>query len=300
MMPEILTEYFTMLTENLLSTLNTPDAYLNKIALSAITIIVALIIHILFKNVITRNTKSIQRRYNLQKVSRKSMLILTIVLVLFIWIKAINALVLIGLLGGALAIFMLRGLTHNIIGYFIIKYRRYFKIGYRVEINDIIGDVIDINPVSFKLLEVRNWLSSDSNTGRTIQVPNSIIFDQSIEMIDLTNTFIWHEIKYTLSFDSDWKEAEEIMTSAGDLYFKEKVVPNLKESNTYLPNDHEKLEPVFSLNTDEFGIVVNLRYLVDYRNGTSTKTYLQRNILSKFEEHPHIKFAVSDIRIISK
>ena len=299
-MPEILTEYFTMLTTNLLSTLNTPDAYLNKIALSAVTIIIGLIIHILFKNIITRNTKSMQRRYNLQKILKKSMLVLTILLVLFIWIKAINALVLIALLGGAIAIIMLRGLTHNIIGYFIIKYRRYFKIGYRVEINDIIGDVIDINPVSFKLLEVRSWLSSDSNTGRTIQVPNSIIFDESIEIIDLSNTFIWHEIKYTLSFDSNWKKAEEIMTSAGDLYFKEKVLANLKESNTYLPNEEEELQPVFSLNTDELGIVVNLRYLVDYRNGTSTKTYLQRNILSEFEEHPDIKFAVSDIRILSK
>lgn len=298
-MPEILTEYFRMLTTNLLSTLNTPDAYLNKIALSAITIIISLIIHILFKNIITTNTKSVQRRYNLKRVLKNSMLVLTIILVLFIWIKAINALVLIALLGGAIAIIMLRGLTLNIIGYFIIKYRRYFKIGYRVEINDIIGDVIDINPVSFKLLEVRNWLSSDSNTGRTIQVPNSIIFDESIEIIDLTNTFIWHEIKYTLSFDSNWKEAEEIMTSAGDSYFKEKVIPNLKESNTYLSNDEEKLQPVFSLNTDELGIVVNLRYLVDYRNGTSTKTYLQRDILSKFEENPDIKFAVSDIRILS-
>ena len=70
-MPEILTEYFTMLTTNLLSTLNTPDAYLNKIALSAVTIIIGLIIHILFKNIITRNTKSMQRRYNLQKILKK-------------------------------------------------------------------------------------------------------------------------------------------------------------------------------------------------------------------------------------
>ena len=73
-----------------------------------------------------------------------------------------------------------------------------------------------------------------------------------------------------------------------------------KEDFKYLVEEQEGSKSVFSLNTNDLGIIVNLRYLVDYRKGTSTKTKLQREILSKFEENSNIKFAVSDIRIISK
>ena len=51
-------------------------------------------------------------------------------------------------------------------GYFAIKHWKYFKKGSRIEVKDIIGDVIDVNLISFTLLEVRNWLSSDTDTGR--------------------------------------------------------------------------------------------------------------------------------------
>lgn len=299
-MTEILTDYFNSLTENLVTTLNTPDAYLNKIVVSTLAIISIILIYVLFKKSINRNVKDIKKRFRFQKILKNSIIVLTVVVILFIWIQAINALVLIALLAGAFMIVMLRGLTHNIIGYFVIKYQKYFKIGQRVELDGIIGDVIDINLISFKLLEVRNWLSSDSETGRVVQVPNSIIFDSAIDIIGLENIFILQEIKYALSFDSSWQDAEDIMIEAGNLYIKEILMREIEEASEYYIKNKEKIEPVFSLNTNDLGIVVTLRYLVDYRKGTSVRTRLQRDILSKFEDNPKIKFAVSDIRILNK
>lgn len=299
-MTDIINEYFNLLSENLLTTLNTPDAYLNKIVLSIIVIIVGILIHILFKTIITRNIKGFTKKIRLKKALKSIIIIVLTVVILFIWIKAINSLVLIALIIGVFAIVMLRGLTHNIIAFFVIKYRNYFKIGNRVEIKGIIGDVIDINLISFKLLEVRNWLSSDTNTGRVIQVPNSIIFEESVKMVGIESIYIWQEINYTLSFDSNWKEAEKIMKSIGDSYFEESIYPIIEENNKYLLGEQENPQSVFSLDTNDLGIVVNLRYLVNYRKGTSTKTKLQRNILNEFEENSEIEFAVYDVRILSK
>lgn len=299
-MADILNEYFNLLSKNLLTTLDTPDAYLNKIALSTIVTIVGVLIHILFKTIINRNIKGLTRKIRLKKAFKSIIITIVTVVILIIWIKAINSLVLIALIVGAFTIVMLRGLTHNIVAFFVIKYRNYFKIGNRVEVNSLIGDVIDINLISFKLLEVRNWLSSDTNTGRIIQVPNSIIFEDSVKMVGIESIYIWQEINYTLSFDSDWKEAESIMKDAGNSYFEEFISPGIEENNKYLLGEQESPQPVFSLNTNDLGIVVNLRYLVDYRKGTSTKTKLQRNILNKFEVNPEIKFAVSDIRILPR
>ena len=63
---------------------------------------------------------------------------------------------------------MLRGLFHNIIGYFVIKHWNYFENGSRVE------------------------------------MPSSIIFEESVRKIGKENSYIWHEINYIFSFDSDW------------------------------------------------------------------------------------------------
>lgn len=297
-MPDFLTGYFDKLTNNILTTLETPEDYFNKIALTAVIIALSFLLRFLFRKFVVNNENDFVRRFQLQKIVKRIMITLTVIAVLFIWIQAINGLILISLLVGVFIVIMVRGLTSNIIGYIVIRSRSYFKIGHRVEINGITGDVIEINPVSFELLEVRNWLSSDSNTGRVIKLPNKIIFDSSIEIVGVTNVFVWHEIKYVLSFDSDWQAAEEIMTDAGNAYFKETVVPSLQEENAELLHEKDGLQSVFSLNTNEDGIVLVLRYFVDYRNGTSIKTGLQRRILVEIDKNPHIKFATLDIRIL--
>ncbi|MGN7409083.1 mechanosensitive ion channel family protein [Sporosarcina sp. SAFN-010] len=296
-MPDVLKEYFLGLADSLKSTLKTPDAYLNKVALTVVILVLGLSLYILFKKMILRSVKDFTKKIQLHKAAKQTMATLTVVAVLFIWIQAINVLVLIALLFGVIAVFMVRGLTNNIIGYFVIKYRKYFEIGHRVEINEIIGDVVEINSTSFKLLEVRTGLSSDANTGRIIKLPNSIIFNESIEIIGGANSFVWHELKYVLSFDSEWQTAEKIMTDAGQAYFEETVLPELKKKKGHMSSEQADLQPVFSVDTNDAGIVLVLRYLVDYRHGTCVKTGLQRKILPQLNEHPNIDFAIWEMKV---
>ena len=296
-MPDFLKDYFTRLTESVFSTLKTPDAYLNKIALTVITIVIGFVIYLVLKKLITRSEKDFKRRIKSRKVIKNSMFTLTSFSVLFIWVQAINVLILIALLFGVFVAFMVRGLTTNITAYFVIRYRKYFEIGHRIEINGIIGDVIDFSPISIKMLEVRGGLSSDANTGRVIKLPNSIIFDESIEIIGVTNEFVWHELKYVVSFDSDWEAAEKIMTEVGAAYFEDHVLPELIEHNRYLPSEPDAWRPVFSVDTDDVGIVLILRYLVDYQHGTRVKTALQRQVLPQLNHHPNIEFAIVELKV---
>lgn len=299
-MTDVLADYFDNLTKSFLTTLNTPQDYLNKIALTAIVVFIGMLLHWLLKKLVTKNVSDLQRRFTVHKVTKRVIVIIITIISVFIWIQAINALILISLLFGFFIVVLVRGLINNIIGFFVIKYRRYFKDGHRIEIDGIIGDVIDINMINFELLEVRNWLSSDSNTGRVIKLPNKIIFDQKIEMVGISNELLWHEIKYVLTFDSDWQAAEKIMVDAGDAYFNQSILPMLDGTNDHLPKEKERLYPVFSVDTNDDGIVLILRYIVDYRKGTSTKTHLQRTILRKFDDNLGINFAVLDIRILSE
>lgn len=296
-MPDFLKDYFTDLSEGLFSTLNTPDAYFNKIALTTIAIVIAALLYLALKKLITRNETDFRKRLKSQKVLKSSIMVLAILFVLFIWIQAINALILIALLIGVFLAFMVRGLTTNITAYFVIKYWKYFEISNRIEINGIIGDVIDITPINVKLLEVRGGLSSDANTGRVIKLPNSIIFDESLEIVGGKNSFVWHELQYVLSFDSDWQAAEKLITEAGETYFEEQVLHQLKKNIRHLSEEQEALRPVFSVDTNDAGIVLTLRYLVDYQHATRVKTELQRKVLPQLTDHPTIEFAILEVKM---
>lgn len=296
-MPNFLKEYFVGLADSLQSTLKTPDAYLSKVALTVVTLVLGLLLYILLKKMITQSVKDYAKKLQLHKGTKQIMTTLTVIAVFFIWIQAINVLILISLLLGVIAVFMVRGLTSNLIGYVVIKYRKYLEIGHRIEINGVVGDVIDIKATNVRMLEVRGGLSSDSNTGRTIKLPNSIIFDESIKIIGVKNSFVWHELKYVLSFESDWEAAEDILENVGSAYFEETILSDPKKINGDVPSEPEKLRPVFSVDTNDAGIVLVMRYLVDYRHGTSVKSSLQRQILPKFGEHPNINFAILEVKV---
>ncbi len=299
-MPEFLKEYFSGLADSLQSTLNTPDAYLSKVALSAVTLVLGFLLYIFLKKMIAQNVKGYTKKLQLNKGTKQIMATITVIGVFFIWIQAINVLILIALLLGVVTVFMVRGLTSNLIGFIVIKYRKYLEIGHRVEINGILGDVIDITATNVKMLEVRGDLSSDSNTGRVIKLPNSIIFDESIKIVGVKNSFVWHEMKYVLSFESDWHAAEKILVDVGEKYFEETVLLASEYNEKDISINEDERRPVFSVDTNDAGIVVVLRYLVDYRHGTTIKTSLQRKILPQFSQHRNIEFAILEVKVLGQ
>ena len=299
-MSQVLQAFFEDLIGGLSSTLDTPDAYFSKIAFSIVAILIGIFINRLIENIFKTYASDDKRNQRMSNLLKIILVGLTVTIVLFIWIEAINTLILIVLLFTFFSIFMMRELAHNIIGFFIIKYRGYFKKGDRVEVDGIIGDVVEINLISFKLLEVRNWLSSDSNTGRFIEIPNSIIFEEAVEVVNEESVLIWQEINYTLSYESDWQAAEQIMTNAVNLYFEQIVLPRLERDKSKLRIDIEGLRPVFQLNTTEVGIVVTMRYLVHYKKGTQTRTDLQKEILPQFDMNPDIQFAPMYLNLVKK
>lgn len=80
-----------------------------------------------------------------------------------------------GLLTAALAI-ALQDPIVNLAGWLFLIWRRPFRVGDRIQIGDIRGDVIDMRIFQFSLLEIGNWVNADQSTGRVIHVPNGKVF----------------------------------------------------------------------------------------------------------------------------
>jgi small-conductance mechanosensitive channel len=119
-----------------------------------------------------------------------------------------------GLLGAGLAIALREPLT-NVAGWLFLLWRRPFRVGDRVQIREIAGDVVDMRMFQFTVLEIRGALGADQPTGRLAHIPNAIVFNTP--QFNATDAFpyVFSELPITLTFESDWRKAKEAFAEIG-------------------------------------------------------------------------------------
>ena len=100
----------------------------------------------------------------------------------------------------------------NLAGWVFIAIRKPFAVGDRIEIGDHTGDVIDMRLFQFTLVETGNWVDADQSTGRIIHIPNGWVFRQSTANYTAGFNFIWNEIPVTVTFESNWEKARDILS----------------------------------------------------------------------------------------
>src|SRR5205807_8484610 len=90
------------------------------------------------------------------------------------------------------------------------------RVGDRVQISGVTGNVVDIGLIRLHLMELAGPGTDRQPTGRVVVFSNSIVFQPTasfFKQIPGTN-FGWHEVTLILSPDSDYHLAEQRMLSA--------------------------------------------------------------------------------------
>jgi len=83
------------------------------------------------------------------------------------------------LLSAGIAI-ALKDVFVNLAGFIFIMWRQPLEVGHRIQIGEVAGDVVDIRPFQFTILEIGNWVDADQSTGRMIHIPNGKIFTENL------------------------------------------------------------------------------------------------------------------------
>src|SRR5699024_12691184 len=105
-MQDILTDYFDKVTKGLVNTLSTPDAYLNKMTLTLILIIISLLVYFLLKKTIKYYITDFKKRMRIQTVIKSKFITITSNLILFTFIQSTNSIIMIPIFIGVLFIFL--------------------------------------------------------------------------------------------------------------------------------------------------------------------------------------------------
>jgi small-conductance mechanosensitive channel len=264
------------------------DLY-RKLILSVLILLAqAVVRRFLLSYVINRISDDSPYIYTVRKVATYIITITTALLLIGIWIQRLGDLsVALGILAAGLA-FALQEVIGSIAGWITIISGKPFTIGDRIETGGIRGDVVDVGILRTTLMEIGNWLSGDHNTGRIVTLSNAFLFKEPLYNYSAHLYFVWDEIKVPVTYESNWKRAIEIMSSAvcENTAFKEllpKAEKQRREVRRKLAVRMTPLEPRTYVKLTDNWIELGLVYPVDTDLRRSFRSEISQRLLTEFE-----------------
>jgi len=282
--------------------LNISEPMAEKLVYTTATLIGVFLIRFLTTRVVCRKIEDDKRRYHVRKTITYAYTVVLVVVLSTIWFKGVAQLgTFLGLASAGLAV-ALHDTISNMAGFFFIEARKPFRVGDRIEIGDVQGDVIDIRLFQFSVVEVGNWVDADQSTGRIVHVPNSLAMREPCRNSHIGFEYIWNEVPVLITFESEWKKAKELL-----LHIGKENAENLSQgaqaqirraARKYLIVAG-KLTPTVYTTVKDSGVMLTIRYLVNPRQRRGTEQKIWEDILEAFAAEPHIELAYPTTRFYS-
>ncbi|MBT8313045.1 MAG: mechanosensitive ion channel family protein, partial [Maribacter sp.] len=236
----------------------------------------------LLRKLAKKRIDNLEFRYKAQKgIEVIGYLLIAILLLITFTLDSVkDYTIIIGLATAGLT-FTLQELILSVAGSFYIFFVRVYKPGDRIEINNITGDVIDIDSIYTTIMEMGEWVSSDNYSGRIVKISNAFVFKGPIKNYSIDFPFVWDELNILITYDSDIELAKKIIIERSkellsDYNQKSKAKWARMVKRYYIEN--AKIDPTIAMELTDNWIALNLRYITDYKLRRSTKHELFKNI----------------------
>ena len=252
--------------------------------------------------VVYRRVTDPYTRYRWRKATTYIFIVVGVLVVGREWLEGFKSLAtFLGLVSAGIAIALKDPLT-NLAGWAFIVSRRPFDVGDRIEIAGHKGDVIDQRLFQFTLNEIGGWVDADQSSGRIIHIPNARVFTEPVANYDKGFKYIWNEVPVTVTYESNWKKAKEILTAVAFKHAEHLTAEAerdlLTASRQYFIN-YKKLTPIVYTGTSASGILLTVRYLIEPRRRRGTVSAIWDDILTEFGKAPDIELAYHTVRSFS-
>lgn len=264
-------------------------------ALGTIAVLVGwFVISRLSRRVLSRTVEDASSRFQMARVGGYVIAISSMIFVARIWFQGVTGIATyLGLVSAGVAI-ALQDVLSNLAAWLFIMIRRPFRIGQRIQVGQDCGDVVDIRPLRFVMLEVGNWVNADQSTGRTLHVPNAAVFKHAIANYDEAFGRVWNEIDVNITFESDWRLAKKTLEEILDQNV-EKIDEHIKRRiEASAENLHIKAPtptPVVWTSVVETGVRLTMRYLCEPRRRRVSTAQIWEAVLDAFAKLDRVAFA---------
>lgn len=262
-----------------------------RLATSGLIIVAGALVSSVVGRLLARRTDDVYSRYYARKLTRYACAIVVLIALAAVWRAFAGRVgVVLGLATAGLA-FAMQEVVGAVAGWFNIVSGRIFRVGDRIQMGGVRGDVIDITPLRTKVMEIGSsapgdsWVRGRQYTGRLVAISNKATFTEPVFNYSSTFEFIWEELSVPVAHRDDWHAAEAILADeVRRVSQSEGARKAITEMARRYPVPRAEVEPrVFVTATDNY-MELSARFVVPVRNARSAKDELTRRVVQRLAD----------------
>jgi small-conductance mechanosensitive channel len=187
------------------------------------------------------------------------------------------------------------------VGYFFLIGKYGIRIGDRVQVGTVTGEVVDIGLVRFHLMELSGGIADSEPTGRIVAFSNSVVFQATgglFKQIPGTS-FAWREVTLRFAAESDYRQIRERLQTAIDTAFAdykdhlERQRRQMELSVTSVPSS--ELKPRAHTRFTTSATEVTIRYPVIADKSAEIDERIMSELFAAIAHDPKLKLLDSQI-----
>jgi small-conductance mechanosensitive channel len=265
-----------------------------RLAALGLLFVLASLGSIAWRKLTFRYVPDIQRRHQLMQLRRLATSI-------------VIALILIFGLGGDLRVFAtvmgfaaagialaLQNVILSFAGYFYISGRFGIRVGDRIQLAGVTGDVLEIGLFKLTMMELTNDANGRQPTGRIVIFPNSIVYQPNGNFFNQLPGahYLWNELRLTLAPDCDYRLAEQrVMEVVGAVFgkYRDSIQRDYHNVESGLNIRFENPRPFSRLQLNDTGIEVVVRYPVPLQTTAQAVDEISRRLIDAINREPGLR-----------
>jgi len=270
-----------------------------KLIYSLLVLVLAPIVQWLILVVIRKRAKDPTLAYRSLVALRYIISALVMIILGVIWFSGFRYLATYVSIVGAGLVIALQDTVSNLAGFVFVVWRKPFVLGDRIEIEGIIGDIVDIRIFQFTVVEVRHWVDADQSTGRIVHIPNAKVLKEPVANYTTGFEYIWHEVPVLVTFESNWREAKRILQEIAATHcehFTPEAERQIRRAAQRYMIVAGKLTPIVYTAVRDCGVLLTMRFLTRARERRGTDEGIWEAILDAFAQRSDIDFAYPTTR----
>jgi small-conductance mechanosensitive channel len=188
-----------------------------------------------------------------------------------------------GLITAGLAVAM-QSVLVSIVGYFLLIGKYGIRVGDRVQIGEVSGEIIELGMVRMYLMELASR-GSFVPTGRVAAFPNSVVFQVTTGLFKQIPgvSFAWHDITLAVPPGGDYESTKQKLFAAANealAEYREEIQRQTRElQRTTLSSAGGDALPTVQLSYSAKGVDAHVRYPVQLAHAAEIDERMSRALL---------------------
>jgi small-conductance mechanosensitive channel len=269
-----------------------------QLSLLGIAIMIPVAISEATRRAIVKYVNDSKRQHQLNIARRGVLGLVIIIIILLNFVTEFESLATFaGFLTAGLAV-ALQNVILSLVAHFFYFGRFGIRVGDRVKVQDITGEVVQVGMVRLYLMELGGPDYELYPTGRIVAYPNSILFQNEPFIKQISGAdYIWQEITFILDPSSDYQLANKKLNEAVNIVYEQyhDVMENQKLAMTRSTHLNVVMPvPKGFLNFTDAGLALIIRYPIQTDHVEEINQRITKELLKAIEDEPSLKLISSN------